>query len=528
MSDMKIWKNIIVNATKVAESNDIEDANHTDHEVSMAKSQLLSSVKSAVRIGKHVNTLSETEGLEGWVASKLTMAEDYLQVVADHMDGKKLSEGYKVLPPMDKEKYQARSGLEGPFSTLSGKVVYYDPREGKYYDPDTDMYISYEDFQKLDNDYSGMKDERDEVKEAGGYYTQPVYDMIKQHGYPKVMHRLLSALDADVIQDFISREPDLNESEKRWKQTSMSPQEAIAKYGKENVKVKKGALRNGDDMVEVFVESYSPGDEYADGMVSNCCGAPIMDYNDGFGRCSDCKEMASGEKEEEYYESTASGTYANVYYDYSEGFYMIDVYKDGKKVEEYDDYMGAMEEGNPIKDKFLELVKKAGLEPEGLPLVSTGGDEPDETGVFKNGKFNWHKSSSVSEGPFKGIGKQLMKRKLNKQYKKSDLANFDKSGIDTSGKTPEEIGQMKSDFYHDHMDKAARAKKAGDRLSGKKKVKESTQALTEEQFDEAAGEKDACYHKVKSRYKVWPSAYASGALVKCRKVGAKNWGNSKK
>jgi len=42
------------------------------------------------------------------------------------------------------------------------------------------------------------------------------------------------------------------------------------------------------------------------------------------------------------------------------------------------------------------------------------------------------------------------------------------------------------------------------------------------------GEKDACYHKVKSRYSVWPSAYASGALVKCRKVGAKNWGNKSK
>jgi len=41
----------------------------------------------------------------------------------------------------------------------------------------------------------------------------------------------------------------------------------------------------------------------------------------------------------------------------------------------------------------------------------------------------------------------------------------------------------------------------------------------------ATEEKDACYSKVKSRYKVWPSAYASGALVKCRKVGAKNWGN---
>ena len=47
----------------------------------------------------------------------------------------------------------------------------------------------------------------------------------------------------------------LKEGEKRWKQTSMSSAEAIEKYGKENVKVKKGALRNGDDMVEVFVES---------------------------------------------------------------------------------------------------------------------------------------------------------------------------------------------------------------------------------------------------------------------------------
>jgi hypothetical protein len=39
-----------------------------------------------------------------------------------------------------------------------------------------------------------------------------------------------------------------------------------------------------------------------------------------------------------------------------------------------------------------------------------------------------------------------------------------------------------------------------------------------------SGKKDACYNKVKSRYDVWPSAYASGALVKCRKVGVANWG----
>ena len=32
--------------------------------------------------------------------------------------------------------------------------------------------------------------------------------------------------------------------------------------------------------------------------------------------------------------------------------------------------------------------------------------------------------------------------------------------------------------------------------------------------------KDACYHKVKAKYRVFPSAYASGAIAKCRKVGA--------
>ena len=61
-----------------------------------------------------------------------------------------------------------------------------------------------------------------------------------------------------------------------------------------------------------------------------------------------------------------------------------------------------------------------------------------------------------------------------------------------------------------------------------KKRKKKTEAveITEEQFDEAAGKKDACYHKVKSMEK--KKAYASGALVQLTKVGAKNWGNSKK
>ena len=59
------------------------------------------------------------------------------------------SEGYRVVPGYDKEKYQERPGLEGPFHTKSGKVVYYDKKEGSYYDPDSDMYISYEDWNAM-------------------------------------------------------------------------------------------------------------------------------------------------------------------------------------------------------------------------------------------------------------------------------------------------------------------------------------------------------------------------------------------
>jgi hypothetical protein len=77
-----------------------------------------------------------------------------------------------------------------------------------------------------------------------------------------------------------------------------------------------------------------------------------------------------------------------------------------------------------------------------------------------------------------------------------------------------ELEQIISEELMTVLDEMKKKKKTGSKRKSKKKKKKA--------------KRDACYHKVKSRYKVWPSAYASGALVKCRKVGAKNWGNSKK
>ena len=45
------------------------------------------------------------------------------------------------------------------------------------------------------------------------------------------------------------------------------------------------------------------------------------------------------------------------------------------------------------------------------------------------------------------------------------------------------------------------------------------------EYSDLMEKKDACYYKVKASAKVWPSAYASGRLVQCRKKGAANYGN---
>lgn len=63
--------------------------------------------------------------------------------------GTAYSEGYSITSGIDTDRYTDMSGegLEGPFTLVSGKVVYYDPAEGSYYDRDTDMYLSYDELQ---------------------------------------------------------------------------------------------------------------------------------------------------------------------------------------------------------------------------------------------------------------------------------------------------------------------------------------------------------------------------------------------
>ena len=114
------------------------------------------------------------------------------------------------------------------------------------------------------------------------------------------------------------------------------------------------------------------------------------------------------------------------------------------------------------------------------------------------------------------------------------LSDTQQKIVDTINKLEDRLKHAKTPEQWDRIKNRIERLQAG--------LKRSQQGVAEEHHSESCphcgGEmvseelmnekKDACYYKVKSRYKVWPSAYASGALVKCRKKGADSWGNGGK
>ena len=142
---MKKWMDV------VKESNDSFDSDHSaenlvnyyDEENPDFGDPIDLEFSDKLAIGGTINTVDEDHCVIDIDSTAMAMLED-LSVIDT-------SEGYEVLPKMDKDKYQERDGLEGPIMTRSGKVLYYDPKAGNYYDPDTDMYITYNQWKEYDS-----------------------------------------------------------------------------------------------------------------------------------------------------------------------------------------------------------------------------------------------------------------------------------------------------------------------------------------------------------------------------------------
>ena len=134
----------------------------------------------------------------------------------------------------------------------------------------------------------------------------------------------------------------------------------------------------------------------------------------------------------------------------------------------------------------------------------------------KDGKKGWVNvvtgDSCASDKPGEGVPKCVSSAKRASMSKKERVAA-------QAAKRREDPGQQS---------KSGAAKPTNVKTDRKVRKEDMDINEAKDKKGKGSGTKDACYHKVKSRYSVWPSAYASGALVKCRKVGAANWGNSTK
>lgn len=483
-----------------------------------------------------------------------------------------LREGFSILPKMDREKYQERDGLEGPIMTRSGKVVYYDPKEGMYYDPDTDMYLSYDDWKQLDSEnmhkVEAMSDEDKEkaMKRALQKSDEP------ERGEKSKKVTLKKAPWEESVQDC-----DCECGEDPCKKCGKTHHENVqesedkpyicvhAKKGKHECHAgssyeaaKKAAAHwklkstSGIDAHLAVDEGFtdvvkSVGNTFKRGFKSltNRNNRPAKPpqpnqhtarvkpgRNTNFSGTSIAQKINWGGK----FESADNSAMDKALRSIEKTF--------GSERTAINDQVTAMCRaadmlGNDrFKDRALSVVEQYGIDSKHdllqelhMMIKNEAAIDDEEiygadtnikmmkSAIAKLRGLNEAKDWTDKSNWPVGLMVKHPKPEITQWYKWDGQQWVSKSyGIPVRDMDPE---------IEPFLDKAGAYE--AKRLKGMpdESIQES-QALTEEQFDEAAGEKDACYRKVKSRYKVWPSAYASGALVKCRKVGAANWGNSKK
>jgi hypothetical protein len=164
-----------------------------------------------------------------------------------------LTEGYYEMPSMDKERYTdlSQEGLEGPFMTRSGKVIYYDPKEGKYYDRDSDMYLSYEEFQAYDkskpDDYKITKME---LPTEAAPLGQPSKG---QNFDPAIIKKMLGQKDKEKEQDSVGKKIRLRREDEEDTDDS-----GMTQAQKDRFDVLYQALKDGPEHNEIKRKIRSP------------------------------------------------------------------------------------------------------------------------------------------------------------------------------------------------------------------------------------------------------------------------------
>jgi hypothetical protein len=355
-------------------------------------------------------------------------------VIAGGGVGEDVAEGYRILPNIDRERYQERQGLEGPFRARNGKVYYYDPKAGLAYDPDTDFYIDYDELKMMDTEMS-----------EGSDYQKPKLGTIKAN---------------------------LMNSEKPTVQVRV---------------FKHDSIRNEDYWVNKGIKTFKTmelAQAYADRINK-------QNVDEGV---DDTKKKIS-----KYEELALAANRAG----------------DDEKCKLYQRKIQA------LKQKMTQNVDEGvlGKVLAGTALLASlwGIGQNQAQQVYSNSpqlqtliKYHQMATQQNDQARIREIEKRIENHKTRLSLGKGEVMGADDKPI---------VPKYESSIMRGIQNEANKIPDKCPKCNGK--------LVAEYELNEE-GNKDACYHKVKSRYKVWPSAYASGALVKCRKVGASNWGNKSK
>jgi hypothetical protein len=73
-------------------------AMHKDHEVQMAREECYHAARDAIELHKLLKSISEIDGLEGWVSEKIALAADYLKTVREYLEYDQLSQQQESMP----------------------------------------------------------------------------------------------------------------------------------------------------------------------------------------------------------------------------------------------------------------------------------------------------------------------------------------------------------------------------------------------------------------------------------------------
>jgi len=527
----------------------IIDSIQEDYEYSMARSELKTAQNAISRLMKKLQGEGE---LEAWIQSKITKASDYIDTVADYIDSgeSETKDDVKeaVLGRYEDRKKTLRSKeerlgkkKETPDAPTGPKITKLKPRGPRKGEATASQVQGWRGSDRTNTNRRGQT-----APQAKALAKEEFVDgsLKPHHSVEEIAkkHRLEPSFIQNQLEMGIKIEHEHVTDKTTATDIALQHLDEIPDYYTRLKKMESSAKKEHKKFKDVK-ESWS--EKYKKSI--DC------DNPKGFSQRAHCQGLKKKVKEDTEILDAQGNVFATVV-DLIKG--TDDRFK-GFTQPITEDAVKELENGlkklddtsyDSIDNLMRRIMEKHNMSAKELhnAFVDRHNKTPDE----------WIKESVILEKCWPGYKKKGMKTMFGKRYPncvkeeglrdwfgkskskdgKSGWVNVVTGGTCASDEpgegTPKCVSSSKRESMTDEERKsAARRKKLADpEQQSKSGAAKPTYVATDvkEESDKktkGSGTKDACYTKVKSRYSVWPSAYASGALVRCRKVGSANWGN---